>query len=45
MNIIKLDIIVLEFVFIIIEKVEEIDVIDKKFNEKKLDERKMDKKV
>lgn len=45
MNIIKLDVIVFEFVFIIIEKVEEIDVIDKKFNEKKLDERKMDKKV
>lgn len=45
MNIIKLDVIVLEFVFIIIEKVEEIDVIDKKFNEKKSDERKMDKKV
>lgn len=45
MNFIKLDVIVFEFVFIIIEKVEEIDVIDKKFNEKKLDERKMDKKV
>lgn len=45
MNIIKLDVIVLEFVFIIIEKVEEIDVIDKKFNEKESDERKMDKKV
>lgn len=45
MNIIKLDVNVLEFVFIIIKKVEEIDVIDKKFNEKKLDERKMDKKV
>lgn len=44
MNIIKLDVIVLEFV-LIIEKVEEIDVIDKKFNEKKSDERKMDKKV
>lgn len=45
MNIIKLDVNVLEFVFIIIKKVEEIDVKDKKFNEKKSDERKMDKKV